>query len=75
MFMTISRYVLDRFEGEFAVLEAYDGGMRNIEKDRLPENIKEGDVLAEENGIFTMDAAATRERAEKINALMRGLFD
>lgn len=74
--MKIEEYIIDRFEGSFAVLEDSTGVMLNFPKDRLPDNAHEGDVLVlnEENGIFTIDSEATREKTEKIKELMDGLF-
>jgi hypothetical protein len=74
--MSIKKYVLDRFEGSVAVLEDSAGVMRDFLKDRLPNSAREGDVLVlnEENGIFTIDSEATREKSEKIKDLMDGLF-
>ena len=70
----MQRYVLDRFEGKFAVLEAAGGGMRNLPREKLPEGCREGDVFNEENGVFTRDDEETRRRAEKISRLTKGLL-
>ena len=48
--------IVDRFEGDFAVIET-DFGMMNIPKSELPENVKEGDVLK-----FVIDAGAAKGR-------------
>lgn len=72
----MKNYVVDRVEGGFAVLEASAGHMENIPLHKLPQGVKEGDVLSfdEENGTFSIDASATQERAAKIKELMDGLF-
>ncbi|MBR1529261.1 MAG: DUF3006 domain-containing protein [Oscillospiraceae bacterium] len=37
-------YSVDRFEGEYAVLE-HDGNFSDFHKSRLPAELKEGDLL------------------------------
>lgn len=55
-------YVLDRFEGDFAVLIDGDGGTLNIQISEIPKNAHEGDALISEGGIWTLDSAKTQER-------------
>ena len=66
------KWVIDRFEGGTAVLE----NMRTLENisrplNKLPEGVKEGDVLSRENGIFRIERGETEQRAADI----RSLFD
>ncbi len=68
-------FILDRFEGEMAVLEGEDGLMRNVSKSRLPEDARQGDVFLEENGRFRFDAAAAEARRKKIREKLRRLLD
>jgi hypothetical protein len=75
MFVAMNIYVLDRFEGSFAVLEDSQGTMNNVPKEMLPQNLKEGDVLKEAAGVYSFDAAATSERAERIKSLMKDIFN
>ena len=67
-------YVIDRFEGVLAVVEDSLGNMQNVCRDKLPQNAREGDVIVEENGVYTVDADKTHLRAEKIGKLIQGLF-
>ncbi|ADU26933.1 DUF3006 domain-containing protein [Ethanoligenens harbinense] len=69
------RYIIDRFEGETAVLEEDSGVMRDVPRNRLPAGAKQGDVLTETNGIFSVDTAATKKRTESIQEKIRDLFD
>lgn len=66
--------IIDRFEGDYAVLET-DSGMINAERSKLPENAAEGDVLNFAEGIYTIDHAATESRraaiTERFNRLRR----
>ncbi|MFT9076454.1 DUF3006 domain-containing protein [Ethanoligenens sp.] len=71
----MKQYIIDRFEGTFAVLEGSGGKMRDVLKSCLPMGAKQGDVLTETNGIFSVDAAATKRRAEAIAEQMNDLFN
>ncbi len=64
--------VVDRFEGDFAVLET-DSGMIDVEKIRLADDIREGDVVYETENGYIKDNIATQQRREKIIALKNRL--
>ena len=66
---------IDRFEGEIAVCEQDNGEILNIEKSRLPENAKEGDVLDIDDDMITIDHDETKQRKEQIEKLVDDLFD
>ncbi|TYP56686.1 DUF3006 domain-containing protein [Thermosediminibacter litoriperuensis] len=65
--------VIDRFEGEFAVIETTDGKIINIKKHLLPERAREGDVIDLEN--LTIDEPETRRRKREIEEMARYLFE
>ena len=60
--------IIDRFEGDFAVVET-DNGMVNIPLSELPDGAKEGDVLR-----LVLDKDAAKSREERIGKLMNDLF-
>jgi len=60
--------ILDRVEGDFAVLET-DSGMINIPRSDLPAGAKEGDVLK-----LVIDVTATRARKKRFDCRMNRLF-
>lgn len=66
--------IVDRIEGAFAVCEMDDKSMQNIALSELPVGVKEGDVLAVENGTYVIDAKQTKERSERIAQKMNRLF-
>ena len=68
------RYIIDRFEGQFAVCEASDKTMVNIPASSIPDGCKEGTVLIEENGVFLIDTADTKAREDRIKKKMSRLF-
>ena len=60
--------IIDRFEGDFAVIET-DNGMLNVSRSELPTGAKEGDVLR-----LVIDADGTDSRKERIDGMMERLF-
>lgn len=66
--------IVDRIEGAFAVCEMDDKSMQNIALSELPVGVKEGDVLAVENGAYVIDVKQTKERSERIAQKMNRLF-
>ena len=60
--------IVDRFEGDFAVLETSDG-MVNIPISDIPKGCKEGDVLT-----LTIDSGAANKRKKRIDGLINDLF-
>ena len=66
---------IDCFEGEIAVCEQENGEILHIEKSRLPENAKEGDVLDIDDDVITIDHDETEQRKEQIKKLVDDLFD
>lgn len=59
--------IMDRFEGDIAILET-DSGMVDVQRNILPENASEGDVLAEKNGAYIVDNEATEARRAAVRA-------
>lgn len=65
--------IIDRFEGDIAVLET-DMGMVNTDRAALPKEACEGDVLVMENGAYTVDKEATLARREAVKNKFRNLL-
>ena len=68
------RAVIDRFEGEFAVMEFADG-YKNISRQMLPDEAREGDVLIFQDEQWRVDKGATRNSKEKIEKLAEELWE
>ena len=60
--------ILDRFEGEFAVVET-NNGLINIPRIDIPAEAQEGDVL-----VLGLDKSGTAARKESIESRMNKLF-
>ena len=64
----VQMLIIDRFEGDFAVIET-SGGMVNIPVADIPANCKEGDVLT-----LALNSSASKQRKKRIDGLMNDLF-
>lgn len=62
--------IIDRFEGDLAVLET-DSGMIQAARSLLPEHAREGDILTQTADGYAVDAEATQARREKLLARMK----
>ena len=60
--------IIDRFEGDFAVVET-SNGIVNIPRTDMPPTAREGDVL-----VLDLDKTGTEARKERINGMMNKLF-
>ncbi len=67
-------YILDRFEENFAVLEAEDGTTVDIPTERI-KNAEEGDVVIFDGERYIADKVRTKKRRAVIAEKMRRLFD
>lgn len=64
--------IIDRFEGEYAVLET-DSGMKNVLRDMLPEESREGDVVELKNGAYTVNKKAAEKRRRELRKKLKKL--
>lgn len=69
----MEKFILDRFEENFAVLQKETGKTVDVEKSLLPD-AKEGDVLILECGVYRIDAEETSKRKERIIQKMEKLL-
>jgi hypothetical protein len=69
------KYVIDRFEGEYAICENESGEMIKIEKCRLPLGIVEGDVIIIDGYNISIDRDETEKRKVRIEKLMGELWE
>ena len=60
--------ILDRVEGDFAIVET-NRGMVNIPRSDLPAGAREGDILK-----FIIDTDATKARKKLFNCRLNRLF-
>lgn len=66
--------IVDRFEGEYAVVENIDDDTTmSIPKKMIDEEVSEGDVVCLVDGIYRTDAEQTKKRRAEMLALMKDL--
>lgn len=65
-------FIIDRFEGQWAVIEGDEKQTFNLPRQILPAEAKQGDVVLIN---ITVDQVATQERSVRIKKLMEGFFD
>ena len=63
------KVIIDRFEGEFAVVEIDAGKFANLPRVLLPEDAKEGATI-----VISVDREETVAREQKIEGMMSRLF-
>lgn len=66
--------IIDRFEGEFAVIELENREMINIVKHKIPQSAKEGTVLIINGDKVTIDIEETNRLYKEIKALEEDLW-
>lgn len=69
------KYIIDRLEEGIAVCENELKKLISIPKDLLPDGLKEGDVLEEQEGRFLRDEQGTEARRKEMRKKLLDLFD
>ncbi len=69
------KYIVDRIEGDYVILEGEQGNLFNVKKSNMIANVKEGDILYKKDNIYFIDDEATKRRKEEIDNLMKGLWE
>jgi len=68
------KYVIDRIEGKYAILEKENGEMFEIFIENIEGNFNEGDILVKEGQSFKVNEEFTKLRKEKINNIMKNMW-
>lgn len=61
--------IVDRIEGDYAIVEIEKGNMSNLPLDLVP-NVKEGDIVT-----ITINKDKTEDRKKTIEELMNSVFE
>ncbi|MDD2619511.1 MAG: DUF3006 domain-containing protein [Syntrophomonadaceae bacterium] len=67
--------IIDRFEGEYAVLESEKRVMKRIRRQELPDAAREGDVLIQKNKKWIIDIESSIKRKKRMEALAAELWE
>lgn len=68
------RAIIDRFEGEYAVVEI-EGEFKHIERRKLPAEAREGDVLAFHDRKWVIQKRITSDLKKEIDKLADELWE
>lgn len=63
------KWIVDRIEGSYAVVELENGKAADIPLVALPDSVKEGAVIS-----VSVDGTETEKRKENIDSLAKKLF-
>lgn len=66
--------IVDRFEGDHAVIEI-DGKTQDVSKKDVSASVKVGDVVVLVEGIWTTDTTETKQREQEIKKLMADVWE
>ncbi len=69
------KYMIDRLEEGIAVCENELKKLISIPKDKLPEGLREGDVLEEQEGVFSRNDEETARRRSEMRKKLMDLFE
>ncbi|NMA68528.1 MAG: DUF3006 domain-containing protein [Desulfitobacterium sp.] len=69
------RGIIDRFEGDYAVVEKENRKFVNIPREALPLEAKEGDVIIQVGTEYRIDQSETEKRRKRIEELSRNLWE
>ncbi|NLJ97575.1 MAG: DUF3006 domain-containing protein [Clostridiales bacterium] len=72
----MKKYIVDRFEGNYAVCEDENNISVNIKRNHLPIETKEGDCLImKDDGNFYIDYESKVTRIQNIRKKLNDLFE
>jgi len=69
----MTKGIIDRFEGEYAVVEI-EGVMNNIKRSDIPADAREGDVIISDKSQWKIDRQATHKLKQEIQKLADELW-
>lgn len=65
-------YIIDRFEGDWAIIETENSTLFNLPRSVMPTDLKEGDVI---NILVSIDTESTIQRSKSSKSLLDNFFD
>lgn len=66
--------IVDRFEGKYAVLEE-NGEFKNVLRDFICKDVKEGDIVILKENIYYGDPLATEKRKEALLGKFKDMWE
>lgn len=71
----VEEYTIDRFEEDFVILEDKNGDLKEVEKEKIPKECSEGDILKCINGKYRVDKEETERVANEIHEKYKKLWE
>lgn len=72
--LLVMKYIIDRFEGKYALCEDVNKKLTQIPKYKVPPEAKEGDCIYESDGILLLDKSGSLDRHERMKRKLDKLF-
>lgn len=69
------KFIIDRFEDNFAVCEDENGNMINIDRKKISNKAKECDVIFLKDNKYFIDYEETKKLKEEIKVLTEDLWE
>ena len=70
-----SKYIVDRIEGDYAIVEKENGDMYKIFIENIKGNINEGDILIKKSEYFEIDKIFTLNRKNQVKNSMKNMWE
>jgi len=71
----VMKYTIDRIGEMVIICEDENGDMLKVKASELPEGVREGDILTETEGTWTLEKEETERRRQRIREKLRGLTE
>ena len=68
------KYIVDRVEEKYAVVEKENGDIYRIAKDSIRGSFKDGDILINRGEYFELDQTFTFNRRKEIEDITKGMW-
>ncbi|HBG10788.1 MAG TPA: DUF3006 domain-containing protein [Clostridium sp.] len=69
------KYTIDRISEIIVICEDENGDMVKVQASALPEGVREGDILTEADGTWTLELEETERRRQRFREKLRGLTE
>lgn len=73
--LKVMKYTIDRISEMVIICEDENGDMVKVKASALPEGVREGDILTEADGMWTLELEETERRRQRIREKLRGLTE
>ena len=69
------KYIIDRIEGNYAIVEKENGDMYRISIENIKGNFNEGDILIKKGEYFEIDKIFTLNRKNQVKNSMKNMWE